>query len=112
MNAKPQLHQADVVVLGAGAAGLTAALSIPKHLSVAVLTKTLVEVQRVGPKVVSLQSSMIKTRSKATWTIRSLLELGCVIEMSWSMWSPAPEEQSIGSWIKVLSSRSQMSPFT
>ena len=39
MNAKPQLHQADVVVLGAGAAGLTAALSIPKHLSVAVLTK-------------------------------------------------------------------------
>jgi len=39
MNAEPQLHQVDVLVLGAGAAGLTAALSIPKHLSVAVLTK-------------------------------------------------------------------------
>ena len=39
MNAEPQLHQVDVLVLGAGAAGLTAALSIPKHLSVAILTK-------------------------------------------------------------------------
>ena len=39
MNAEPQLHQVDVLVLGAGAAGLTAALSIPSHLSVAVLTK-------------------------------------------------------------------------
>ena len=39
MMAEPQLHQVDVLVLGAGAAGLTAALSIPKNLSVAVLTK-------------------------------------------------------------------------
>jgi L-aspartate oxidase len=39
MSVEPQLHQVDVLVLGAGAAGLTAALSIPKDLSVAVLTK-------------------------------------------------------------------------
>ena len=39
MTVEPQLHQVDVLVLGAGAAGLTAALSIPKNLSVAVLTK-------------------------------------------------------------------------
>ena len=39
MSVGPQLHQVDVLVLGAGAAGLTAALSIPKNLSVAVLTK-------------------------------------------------------------------------
>ncbi len=39
MTAEPHLHQVDVLVLGAGAAGLTAALSIPKNLSVAVLTK-------------------------------------------------------------------------
>ena len=39
MTVEPQLHYVDVLVLGAGAAGLTAALSIPKNLSVAVLTK-------------------------------------------------------------------------
>ena len=39
MTVEPQLHQVDVLVLGAGAAGLTAALSIPKDLSVAILTK-------------------------------------------------------------------------
>ncbi len=35
----PHHNRVDVLVLGAGAAGLTAALSIPKHLRVAVLTK-------------------------------------------------------------------------
>ena len=39
MTVEPQLHFVDVLVLGAGAAELTAALSIPKNLSVAVLTK-------------------------------------------------------------------------
>ena len=39
MNSEPQLHQVDVLVIGAGAAGLTAALSVPEHLSVAILTK-------------------------------------------------------------------------
>ena len=40
MTVEPQLHQVDVLVLETGAAGLTAALSIPKkNLSVAVLTK-------------------------------------------------------------------------
>ena len=34
-----QLHQVDVLVIGAGAAGLTAALSVPEHLSVAILSK-------------------------------------------------------------------------
>jgi L-aspartate oxidase len=39
VTVKPQLHQVDVMVLGASAAGLTVALSIPENLSVAVLTK-------------------------------------------------------------------------
>ncbi len=39
MNSEPQLHQVDVLIIGAGAAGLTAALSVPEHLSVAILTK-------------------------------------------------------------------------
>ena len=39
MAVDPQLHQVDVLVLGAGAAGLTAALSIPKNLFIAILTK-------------------------------------------------------------------------
>ena len=39
MTVEPQLHQVDVLILGAGAAGLTAALSIPQNLSIAVLTK-------------------------------------------------------------------------
>ena len=39
MTVKPQLHHVDVLILGAGAVGLTAALSIPENLSVAVLTK-------------------------------------------------------------------------
>ena len=39
MSVEPQLHQVDVLVLGAGAAGLTAALSVSKDLSVAILTK-------------------------------------------------------------------------
>ena len=39
MTVKPQLHQVDVLVLGASAAGLTVALSIPENLSVAVFTK-------------------------------------------------------------------------
>ena len=39
MTVKPQLHQVDVLVLGASAAGLTVALSIPENLSLAVLTK-------------------------------------------------------------------------
>ena len=39
MNSEPQLHQVDVLVIGAGTVGLTAALSVPEHLSVAILTK-------------------------------------------------------------------------
>ena len=39
MNSNAQLHKVDVLVLGAGAAGLTAALSVPNQFSVAVLTK-------------------------------------------------------------------------
>ncbi len=39
MNVGPQVHEVDVLILGAGAAGLTTALSIPNSLSVAVLTK-------------------------------------------------------------------------
>ena len=39
MTVEPQPHQVDVLVLGAGAAGLTAALSITENLSVGVLTK-------------------------------------------------------------------------
>ena len=35
--------------------------------------------------------------------------LDCVIEMSWSMWFPALEEQSIGSLNKVLSTKSDES---
>lgn len=36
---QPQQYHVDVLILGAGAAGLTVALSLPKHLKVAVLTK-------------------------------------------------------------------------
>lgn len=36
---RPSHYTVDVLVLGAGAAGLTAALSLPSHLQVAVLTK-------------------------------------------------------------------------
>ena len=39
MISEAQLHQVDVLVIGAGAAGLTAALSVPEHLSVAILSK-------------------------------------------------------------------------
>ena len=39
MTVETQLQQVDVLVIGGGAAGLTAALSIPENLSVAVLTK-------------------------------------------------------------------------
>ena len=39
MTVEAQRHQVDVLVLGAGADGLSAALLIPENLSVAVLTK-------------------------------------------------------------------------
>lgn len=39
MTSNSQHYEVDVLVVGAGAAGLTAALSVPEHLSVAILTK-------------------------------------------------------------------------
>ncbi len=39
MSTEPGTYSVDVLILGAGAAGLTAALSFPKNISVAVLTK-------------------------------------------------------------------------
>ncbi len=63
-----QYYQYDVLIIGSGAAGLTTALTLPKHVRIAVLSKgDLSAAPLFGRKAVWRVYSMTLTRSNHTF---------------------------------------------